>query len=49
MSDEMRLVSIGWPLEDALTFCFSARKEGSLEDFIQEQEKIYREKMMEVR
>lgn len=35
MSNEMRLVSIGWPLSDALTFCHTMKKDGyDLERFI---------------
>lgn len=38
MSEELRLVRLGWPLEDAVTFCFSKRKEGGLLEFVEAQE-----------
>lgn len=34
MTPEQRLIYLGWPLEDAVTFCFSKRKEGGLEEFV---------------
>lgn len=43
MREEMRLVSIGWPLSEALTFCHSMRRERKdLERFIKAQEDDYR-------
>lgn len=42
MYDELRLVAIGFPLEDAVSICYSMRKEGDLEDFIHQQEELYR-------
>lgn len=45
MREEMRLVSIGWPLSDALTFCFTMRKDlEDLEGFISKAEREYRER-----
>lgn len=41
MKDELRLISIGFPLSDAVSICYSLRKEGTLEAFIREQEKKY--------
>ena len=38
MTPKQRLIYLGWPLEDALTFCFSKRKEGGLEGFVEELE-----------
>lgn len=43
MSEEQRLISIGFPLEDALTICYSLRKEGTLRQFVEEQEKAHRQ------
>lgn len=42
MTDERRLVSIGVPLEDAITICMDLRREGSLETYIRDQEAEYR-------
>lgn len=43
MREEMRLVSIGWPLSDALTFCASMRRDRmDLERFVKAQEDDYR-------
>lgn len=40
MCEEMRLVSIGWPLSDALSMCFTMRKDGyDLERFVRSEEK----------
>jgi len=39
MYEEQRLISFGYPLEDALTLCHSLRREGLLEKFIEEEEK----------
>lgn len=45
MREEMRLVSIGWPLSDALTFCFTMRKDlEDLEGFVSQAESEYRER-----
>lgn len=38
MNEEIRLIRLGWPLEDALTLCFSLRKEGRLEAFVEAEE-----------
>lgn len=43
MSEELRLISLGWPLEDALTLCFSLRKEGKLAAFMEAEEARVRE------
>lgn len=44
MSNEMRLVSIGWPLSDALSICYSLPKDGyDLERFIKCEEQKARE------
>ena len=44
MSEEIRLIRLGWTLEDALTLCFSLRKEGRLEAFVEAEEDRAREK-----
>ena len=36
MYEELRLMALGWPLEDALTFCHAMRKEGELETAMDE-------------
>ncbi len=41
--EEQRLISMGWPLEDALTLCHSLKKEGMMEQFVKELEEKYRE------
>lgn len=44
MRDEMRLVSIGWPLSEALSFCFTMRKDlEDLEGFISQAEAQYKD------
>ena len=42
MYEEMRLHSLGFPLEDALTLCDSLRKEGRLKQFVEELEQKHR-------
>jgi len=42
MTDERRLISIGIPLEDAITICMEMRRDGGLEEYIQAQEAEYR-------
>lgn len=42
MYDEMRLHSLGFPLEDALTLCDSLRKEGTLKQFVERLEDEHR-------
>jgi hypothetical protein len=41
MSDEMRLVSLGFPLSEAVSLCATMRRDGILENFIAEQEREY--------
>ena len=42
MYEEMRLRSLGFPLEDALTLCDSLRKEGTLKQFVEKLEDEHR-------
>lgn len=42
MYEELRLHSLGFPLEDALTLCDSLRKEGTLKQFVEELEDQHR-------
>ena len=42
MYEEMRLHSLGFPLEDALTLCDSLRKEGTLKQFVEKLEDEHR-------
>ena len=42
MYEEMRLHSLGFPLEDALTLCDSLRKEGALKQFVEQLEDKHR-------
>lgn len=41
--EEQRLISLGWPLEDAVTLCNSLRKEGVLQAFVEAEEEKARE------
>lgn len=45
MSEEWRLVCIGFPLEDAISLCASMRREGTLNEFIKNEEAKYRLKL----
>lgn len=43
MREEIRLVSIGWALSDAVTFCNTMRRDREdLESFVAEEEEAYR-------
>lgn len=43
---ERRLLSIGFPLEDALTLCDSLRRDGSeLEAFVDDQETLFNQRI----
>lgn len=42
MYEEQRLISMGWPLEDALTLCHSLRKENELASFMKDVETVYK-------
>ena len=42
MYEEMRLHSLGFPLEDAVTLCNDLRKECTLKQFVEELEKEHR-------
>ena len=44
MTAERRLISIGFPPDEAATLCSALRRENALDRFIQEQEEIYRAK-----
>jgi hypothetical protein len=41
MSDELRLVALGFPLSEALSICQTMRRDGILENFIAEVERDY--------
>lgn len=43
MYEEQRLISIGFPISDALSVCHSLRKDGTLQSFVEEKEKEFRE------
>lgn len=43
MNEEMRLHSLGFPLEDATTLCNDLRKQSKLIEFIETLEKAQRE------
>lgn len=43
MYEEQRLMSIGFSLDEAVSLCHSLRKEGKLQEFVEEQERRYRE------
>lgn len=38
MSDERRLAATGMPLEDAISMCHDMRRDGTLNEFVQDQE-----------
>lgn len=45
MREEMRLVSIGWPISEALNFCYTMRKDlEDLEGFVSREESEYRKR-----
>lgn len=41
MKEELRLIRIGYPLSEAVGIVFQKRKDGDLEQFIQQQEQEY--------
>ena len=41
--DELKLISFGFPLSEAVGMVFRLRRDGKLEEFIEEQERLYRE------
>lgn len=44
MLEEIRLVSIGWPLSDALSVCFTLKRDGyDVEKFVRAEEKKAKE------
>lgn len=44
MTEELRLISMGFPADEAICMCFAMRKEGTLRDFVREEEKRFKEK-----
>lgn len=42
MHEEQRLISIGFPFSEAVAICHAMRREGTLTDFIREQEAMRR-------
>lgn len=42
MYEEQRLVSIGFPLEDAVSVCHALRKDGNLDEFVEAEENNHR-------
>lgn len=41
MTEERRLIAIGFPLDEAITLCYSMRKEGTLAEFVEKEEEKY--------
>jgi hypothetical protein len=41
MNDELRLVALGFPLSEAVSICQTMRRDGILENFINELERDY--------
>lgn len=41
MCEEQRLIRIGFPVSEAIGICHAMRKEGTLQDFVREQEALY--------
>lgn len=42
MYEEQRLISIGFPVSEALGICHAMRRDGVLEAFVREQEELHR-------
>lgn len=40
--EELKLISYGFPFSEAIGMAYRLRRDGKLEEFIEEQEKIYR-------
>lgn len=48
--EERRLLSIGFPLEDALALCNSMRRDdGELETFVNKQESLFHQRMEQLK
>lgn len=45
MNEERRLIAIGFPIEDAASICWSMRRDGTLREYVEKQEKEYWERM----
>ena len=41
-AEELKLISYGFPLSEAIGMVFRLRRDGKLEEFIEEQERLYR-------
>ena len=48
MYEEQRLIRIGFPLSEATAICHTMRKEGTLQQFVEDQEKEYRKLCEEI-
>ena len=46
--DELKLISFGFPLSEAVGMVFRLRRDGKLEEFIEEQERIYRQECEQI-
>lgn len=42
MTEERRLLATGMPLEDAISNCHALRRDGTLTDFVEKQERAHR-------
>lgn len=47
LNEEQRLISIGYPLEEAFGICRSLRREGGLREFVEAREAEHRERCRE--
>lgn len=47
MTEERRLIAIGFPADDAICMCHVMRREGTLAEFVKREEEKYRERCRE--
>ena len=46
--DELKLISFGFPLSEAVGMVFRLRRDGKLQEFIEEQERLYRQECEQI-
>lgn len=47
MTEERRLISIGYPADDAICMCHAMRRDGTLAEFVRREEEKYRDRCRE--
>lgn len=47
MSEERRLIAIGFPADEAICMCYSMRRDGTLAAFVEQEEKKFAERILE--